>query len=120
MNKIRWGAAVAAACIAFASSTLAEERISRPAQAAYLQGEIRKAQQAFVARVAAVSGVAESRIREWVVTDGRDVPPKVNILPALQRERGKLFNDEERQAINAAEEDRFAAIARARQEALKK
>jgi hypothetical protein len=117
MQKTLWAAILAAACV---TGALAEERISRPAQAAYLQGEIRKAQQAFVARIATVSGVPESRIREWVPTDGRDVPPKLNILPALQRERSKPFTDEERQAINAAEQDRFDAIARARQEALKK
>ncbi|MGB0126267.1 MAG: hypothetical protein WBP72_01425 [Rhodocyclaceae bacterium] len=118
MNRTLWAAAVIA--VAFVATAQAEERISRPAQAAYLQGEIRKAQQAFVARVAALSGVPEARIREWVPTDGRDVPPKVSILPALQRERAAPFTEEERQAINAAEQERFDAIARARHEALKK
>lgn len=113
----RWAAAVMLA-VSFVGA-YAEERISRPAQAAYLQGEIRKAQLAFVGKLAALSGVPAARIREWVPTDGRDLPPKVSILPALQRERGRAFSDEERQAIHAAEQERIDAIGRARREALK-
>ena len=99
---------------------LSKEQAYTPAQAAYLKGEIRKAQERFVATASAVSGVPQSKIKEWMATDGHDVPPKVNIVPALQRERGKPFTDEERQKLLAADQERFDAIAKAKQDALKK
>lgn len=108
---------IAVACTA---TVQAEGRIFRPTQAAYLKGEIKKAQQEFVARIAAISGVPQAKIMEWVPTDGRDVPPKLNLVPALQRERGTPFTEDERQKILAADQEHFDAIAKAKQEALKK
>ena len=108
---------IATACTA---TVQAEERIFRPTQAAYLKGEIKKAQQEFVAKIAAISGVPRAKIMEWVPTDGRDVPPKLNLIPALQRERGKPFTDDERQKLLAADQEHFDAIAKAKQDALKK
>lgn len=112
--------AVLLAACAGSFTAQAAERIYTPAQAAYLQGEIKKAQEQFVARVAALSGVPEKKIREWVATDGRDVPHKVNIVPALQRERGKPFSEEERQQVLAADQQRYDAIEKARQAAPQK
>jgi hypothetical protein len=91
-----------------------------PTQAAYLKAEIRKAQERFVDKAAAVSGVPQARIRDWMPTDGRDVPPKVSILPALARERGKPLTEEERATILAADQERFQAIEQAKQAAQKK
>lgn len=98
----------------------AEDRVYTPAQAAYLKGEIRKAQERFVEKAAALSGVPQARIRDWMPTDGRDVPPKVSILPALARERGKPLSDEERAAILAADQERYQAIEQAKQAAPQK
>jgi hypothetical protein len=112
--------AILLAACACTLSAQAAERIYTPTQAAYLKGEIRKAQEQFVARVAAISGVPDRKIREWVVTDGRDVPHKVNIVPALQRERSKPFTEEERAQILAADQERYDAIEKAKQAALQK
>lgn len=98
----------------------AQGRIVSPTQAAYLKGEIKKAQQEYVAKVAAISGVARAKIKEWVAIDGRDVPPKLSLIPALQRERGKPFSDTEREQLLAADQERFDAIAKANREALNK
>jgi hypothetical protein len=106
--------------LAAALPAAAQERIYTPPQAAYLKGEIRKAQERFVDRAAGISGVPQARIRDWMPTDGRDVPPKVSILPALARERGKPLSDEERAAILAADQERFQAIEQAKQAALRK
>lgn len=108
-----------AAC-AFALPAAAEERIYTPTQAAYLKGEIRKAQERFVEKAAAISGVPQARIRDWMATDGRDVPPKVNILPALARERGKPLTEEERAAVLAADQERYQAIEQAKKTAPQK
>jgi hypothetical protein len=48
------------------------------------------------------------------------VAPKLNVIAALQRERGKPFTEDERQKILAADQEHFDAIAKAKQEALKK
>jgi hypothetical protein len=118
--KILARAIVVAAAVAGMAVANAEERIFRPTQAAYLKGEIKRIQNEFVARISAISGVPAARIREWVATDGRDVPPRLSIVPALQRARGKPLSDEERAQIVAADQAHFDAIARAKQEALKK
>lgn len=117
-----WRRLTVALCVALAGTLAlaAEQLIYTPAQAAYLKGEIRKAQERFVEKVAAISGVQPSRIKQWVPTDGRDVPPKMNIVPALQRERGKPLSDEERSRIVAADQERYEAIEQARQSALKR
>jgi hypothetical protein len=91
-----------------------------PSQAAYLKGEIRRAQERFVDQASVVSGVSADKIRQWVPTDGRDVPPKVRVIPALERERGKPMTDEERQKVLAADQARYDAIERAKRDALKK
>ncbi|MCK7499483.1 MAG: zinc-binding dehydrogenase [Comamonadaceae bacterium] len=65
-------------------------------------------------QASAVSGVPQSKIKEWMATDGRDVPPKVNIVPALQRERGKPLSEEERARILAADQERYQAIEQAK------
>jgi hypothetical protein len=113
---------VAASLLALAATlpAAAQERIYTPTQAAYLKAEIRKAQERFVDKAAAVSGVPPARIRDWMPTDGRDVPPKVSILPALARERGKPFTEEERATILAADQERFQAIEQAKQTAQQK
>jgi hypothetical protein len=113
---------VAASLLALAAAlaAAAQERIYTPTQAAYLKAEIRKAQERFVDKAAAVSGVPPARIRDWMPTDGRDVPPKVSILPALARERGKPLTEEERAAILAADQERFQAIEQAKQTAQQK
>lgn len=106
--------------VALAFPAAAAERIYTPTQAAYLKAEIRKAQERFVEKAASISGVPQARIRDWMPTDGRDVPPKVSILPALARERGKPLSDEERSAILAADQERYQAIEQAKQTALQK
>ncbi len=55
-----------------------------------------------------------------MATDGRDVPPKVNIVPALQRERGKPLSEEERAKILAADQERYQAIEQAKKTAAQK
>jgi len=118
-----WRAALALAAV-LACSVPAQAQTAKdaytPAQAAYLKGEIRKAQQRFVATASAISGVPQSKIKEWMPTDGRDVPPKVNILPALQRERGKPLSEQERAAILAADQERYETIEEAKRYAARK
>jgi len=106
--------------LAAALPAAAQDRIYTPTQAAYLKAEIRKAQERFVEQASALSGVPQARIRDWMATDGRDVPPKVSILPALARERGKPLSEEERAAVLAADQERFQAIERAKQAALQR
>jgi len=91
-----------------------------PSQSAFLKGEIRHAQERFVEQAAAISGVPATRIRQWVPTDGRDDPPKVRVVPALERERGTPLTEEQRQKILKADQDRYDAIERAKKEALMK
>lgn len=114
---------LAAALLAFcaaAGPALAQDPALSPTQVAYLRGEVKKAQERYVERAAALSGVAAAKIRTWVPTDGRDVPPKVNVLQALAQERGKPFSEDERQNLIAAEKERFEAIEKAKKDALKK
>lgn len=92
----------------------------KPAQGAYLKGEVKRAQERFVEQAAAISGVPPAKIREWVPTDGRDVPPKVSVVPALERARGRPFTEEERRQVIAADQQRFDAIEAARREALRR
>ena len=113
-------AARLAVAVLLISSAAALGQNYSPSQAAYLKGEIRRAQERFVEQAAAVSGVSADKIRQWVPTDGRDVPPKVRVVPALERERGKPMTDEERQKVLAADQARFDAIERAKRDALKK
>lgn len=91
-----------------------------PTQAAFLKGEIKRAQERYVAEAASISGVPAGKIREWVATDGRDVPPRLNVLPALERQRGVPFSEEQRNRLIAADQARYDAIARAKREALAK
>ena len=113
--------AAALACSVQAQAQgLSKEQAYTPAQAAYLKGEIRRAQERFVETASAVSGVPQSKIKEWMATDGRDVPPKVNIVPALQRERGKPLSEEERARILAADQERYQAIEQAKKTAAQK
>lgn len=98
----------------------AQDRIYTPTQAAFLKGEIRKAQERFVEQAAAISGISADKIREWVPTDGRDAPPRIRVVPALERERGKPMSEEERGRVLTADQERYNAIERAKQEALKK
>jgi len=113
-------AAVLACCMQAQAQGQPAKDAYTPAQAAYLKGEIRKAQQRFVATASAISGVPQSKIKEWMATDGRDVPPKVNIIPALQRERGKPLSEEERAAILAADQERYETIEAAKRDAARK
>lgn len=106
--------------LACARPSAAQEAHYSPAQAAYVKGEIKKAQERYVDKTAALSGVPAAKIRAWVPTDGRDVPPKVNVLQALAQERGKPFSEDERAQLIGIEKERFEAIERAKQEALKK
>ncbi len=98
-------------------TTPASAQNLKPAQAAYLKGEVKRAQERFVTQAAAISGVPAAKIREWVPTDGRDVPPKLSVIQALERARGKALSDEERARIVAADQERFDTIAQARVEA---
>lgn len=111
---------VAALATALAIAAPASAQVHKPAQVAYLKGEIKRAQERFVDQAAAISGVAPAKIREWVPTDGRDVPPKVGVIPALERARGKAFTEEERKRLVAADQERYDAIEQAKREALKR
>jgi hypothetical protein len=91
-----------------------------PTQSAYLKGELKRIQERFVAQVSGISGVPKDTIRQWVPTDGQDVPPKVNVVQALQRSRGKPLTEEEKAKVAAAEEERFQAVEQARARALQK
>ena len=112
----------AALCVVLACTAPAQaaERIYTPAQAAYLKAEIRWAQERFVDRVAAICGLPRAKVKQWVPTDGRDVPPKVNMVSGLARERGKPFTEEERASLLAADMERYKAIELAKDLAVQK
>lgn len=115
-NVVRIAALVAVITVAVP----AVAQVYKPAQVAYLKAEIKRAQERFVEQAAAISGVTPGRIREWVPTDGRDVPPKVSVIPALERARGKPFTEDERKQLVAADQERFDAIDQAKREALER
>ncbi|PIV75537.1 MAG: hypothetical protein COW56_03075 [Rhodocyclales bacterium CG17_big_fil_post_rev_8_21_14_2_50_68_7] len=106
--------AACAAAFALAAAAPVRAQNYNPRQAAWLKNEIRQAQTRYVEQAAAISGVPAARIRRWVPTDGRDVAPKLAVLPALERERGKPLSEEERRKLVAAEQERFDAIERAK------
>ena len=106
--------------LACAAAVQAQGQVYTPTQSAYLKGELKRIQERFVDQVSAASGVPKDTIRQWVPTDGQDVPPKVNVVQALQRSRGKPLSDEERAKVNAAEQERFQAVEQARARALQK
>ena len=74
----------------------------------------------FVEVAASVSGVPAARIRQWAPADGTDTPPKLRVLPALERERGAPLSEEQRGTINHAEKEKIEAIERAKKEALRR
>ena len=106
--------------LACAAAVQAQGQVYTPTQSAYLKGELKRIQERFVDQVSAASGVPKDTIRQWVPTDGQDVPPKVNVVQALQRSRGKPLSDEERAKVTAAEQERFQAVDQARARALQK
>lgn len=107
-------------CCALSLATPAAAQALKPAQVAYLKAEIRRAQERYVTMTAAISGVPAAKIRDWVPTDGRDVPPKLNVIAALERTRGKPFTEEERKRLVTADQERFDAVEQARREALRR
>ncbi|GAB4172358.1 MAG: hypothetical protein Fur0039_13170 [Rhodocyclaceae bacterium] len=115
---VRTGRTLCAALLAAAFASPLAAQTYNPRQAAWLKSEIRKAQIRYVEQAAGISGVAAAKIRRWVPTDGRDAPPRLAVLPAIERERGAPLSEEQRTRLLAAERERLDAIERARKAAL--
>jgi hypothetical protein len=98
----------------------AQDAVYTPAQVAFLNAEIKKAQGRFAVQVAAISGVPAGRVLKMMPTDWRAGDPKFVVIPALERERGARLSDEQRQQISAADREMKDSIARARTEATKR
>ena len=112
--------AAVAVTICFPPQSLARDQLSTPAQTAYLQSEIKKAQKVFADKVAAIAGVGADKIIKILPTDWRAGDPKFAIIPALEKERGMKFSDEQRQQITAADREMKEAIEASRTEAKKR
>ncbi len=111
---------ILATAIALTAAAPVGAQSQNPRQAAWLKNEIKNAQQHFVDQVAAISGVPAAKIRRWVPADGRDVAPKLAVLPALERARGAPLTEEQREKILAADRERYQAIERAKRSAAAK
>jgi len=108
------------ATVYFPQQSFARDEISTPAQTAYLQSEIKKAQKVFADKAAAISGVSADKIGKIMPVDWRAGDPKFAIIPALEKERGAKLSDEQRQQITAADREMKEVIERARVEAKKR
>ncbi|MBI4757268.1 MAG: hypothetical protein HY778_18045 [Betaproteobacteria bacterium] len=88
-----------------------------PTQVAWLQAEIRRAQQRFAQQASAISGVHPEKVMAWLPRDWRAGDPRFAVIPALERERGARLSEDQRAEINAADREMKADILRARAEA---
>ena len=119
MNKKLTTFLIAAVVIAGLQTTLAfpQDAVYTPAQVAFLNTEIKKAQGRFAQQVSVISGVSADKILKMMPTDWRAGDPKFAVIPALERERAGRLTDEQRQQITAADREMKDAIERARAEA---
>ena len=101
---------------------LAQEPVHTPAQAAYLNAEIKRAQGRFAQQVAELSGVPANKILAWLPNpnDWRAADPRYAVIPAVERETKTKLTDDQRQQIAVADRDMKTAIAKARVEARKR
>lgn len=102
------------------AAALAQDAVYTPAQVAFLNAEIKKAQGRFAVQVSAISGVPADKVSKLMPTDWRAGDPKFVVIPALERERNAPLSDEQRRQISAADREMKDAIARARTEATKR
>lgn len=102
------------------TATVAQDAVYTPAQVAFLNAEIKKAQGRFAVQVSVISGVPAHKVSKLMPTDWRAGDPKFAVIPALERERNAPLTDEQRRQISAADREMKDAIARARIEATKR
>lgn len=100
----------------------AQEGVHTPAQAAYLNAEIKRAQGRFAQQVSEVSGTPANKVLAWLpnANDWRAADPKYAVIPALERESKTRLTEEQRRQIAAADREMKAAIDKARVEARKR
>ena len=88
-----------------------------PVQAAYLRAETRKADDRFIAQVAHLTDSPEALVRQAMPPEGRITDPALRVMAAIEAQRKIRLSDEVRAQIVAAEGERRAAIAAARDKA---
>jgi len=98
----------------------AAEPALTPVQVAYLNAETRKANEQFVTRVAQITGSPASVVSKAMPPEGRIADPAVRVISTLEAQRKQVLPDDMKTEIAAAERDRRAAIAAAREAAKKK
>lgn len=120
-RKLR-AALVATFLAAAAVQVPAQDAVYTPAQVAFLNAQIKKAQSRFAQQASAISGVPAEKIVGWIPNpnDWRAADPKFAVIPALERERKVRLTDEQRQQIVAADREMKAAIEKARADAKKR
>ncbi|WP_341677820.1 hypothetical protein [Niveibacterium sp. SC-1] len=120
MSVLRSLSCVFAFLLAGGNLLHAAEPALTPVQVAYLNAETRKANEQFAARVAQITGTTPAAISKLMPPEGRIADPAVRVISTLEAQRKETLPDEMKAQINAAERDRRAAIASAREAAKNK
>lgn len=121
MRKFAAAACVAAAvALSLAATTaIAQPRGQAPglspSQAAFLKAESRRIDDQFVARVARIVGIHPDRVRAAMPDERRITAAVSRLVAALERDLGQPLSAEQTAAIDAADAERRAALARVRE-----
>lgn len=91
-----------------------------PAQSAYLKFESRKAEDAFVRKVARITNGSEALVRKALPAQGRITDPIPRLIESLERDLKRVLSDEQREAIRSADAEYRQALTQASVAASKK
>lgn len=84
--------------------------ILNPVQAAFLQAETKRIEDAFVQKVMAIAGVSREQVLRAIPAKGRLTDRLARIYSSLERDLGAPLADEQKGRIFIAEEERKQAL----------
>jgi flagellar motility protein MotE (MotC chaperone) len=91
-----------------------------PVQLAYIKAETKKANDNFIKQVAKLAGATEAQVRRALPDEKRITERIPRLIAALEKDLKQALSDEQKTAIQAAEDERKKMISDAQQEAGKK
>lgn len=109
-----WTAMVCALFLALSAPAGAQmppsSAVLNPVQAAWLQAEQRKVEEAFVQKLMGITGATREQVQNAIPAKGRITDRLSRIYSALERDLNAPLSDEQKGLIYAAEGDRKLAL----------
>ena len=113
----RWLGVFGLALALCAGGVQAAGALLSPAGVAYLKAEENRIERQFAARVAGLAGVSEAVVRKGMPEGPRITDTGRRVIQAIEQHTGARLSPQVREGIQAADDERKAALTRARESA---